>query len=156
MPAAVAKRNILVLDRWRGEAPQQIRRRLRFFSNTGYVGGLYGVSNQLRLPSWGLSIFLLEIVRNFSERTSVLAEPECGRDLHKYGWSCIRKTSPSEAILALKSATFPYKQELDPEGVPRFGLVAGESDTICIGTFLHTATYSAGISGQTAVGGEAV
>jgi hypothetical protein len=30
----------------------------------------------------------------------------------------------SEAILALKPVTFRYKQELDPEGVPQFGLVA--------------------------------
>ena len=32
----------------------------------------------------------------------------------------------SEAILALKPVTFRYKQNLDPEGVPRFGLVAEE------------------------------
>jgi Chaperone of endosialidase len=34
--------------------------------------------------------------------------------------------------------------------------VAGESNTIRIGNFLHTATYIAGISGQPAVGGDAV
>jgi len=32
----------------------------------------------------------------------------------------------SEAILALKPVTFRYKQELDPEGIPQFGLVAEE------------------------------
>ena len=30
----------------------------------------------------------------------------------------------SEAILALKPVTFHYKQEIDPEGIPQFGLVA--------------------------------
>jgi hypothetical protein len=30
----------------------------------------------------------------------------------------------SEAILALKPVTFRYKKELDPEGIPQFGLVA--------------------------------
>ena len=30
----------------------------------------------------------------------------------------------SEAILALKPVTFRYKQELDPEAIPQFGLVA--------------------------------
>jgi hypothetical protein len=30
----------------------------------------------------------------------------------------------SEAILALKPVTFRYKQEVDPEGIPQFGLVA--------------------------------
>ena len=32
----------------------------------------------------------------------------------------------SEAILALQSVTFRYKQELDPNGIPQFGLVAEE------------------------------
>jgi hypothetical protein len=32
----------------------------------------------------------------------------------------------SEAILALKPVTFCYKQEIDPEGIPQFGLVAEE------------------------------
>ena len=32
----------------------------------------------------------------------------------------------SEAILALKPVTFRYKQELDPKGVPQFGLIAEE------------------------------
>jgi Chaperone of endosialidase len=30
----------------------------------------------------------------------------------------------SEAILALKPVTFRYKKELDPEGIPQFGLIA--------------------------------
>ena len=30
----------------------------------------------------------------------------------------------SEAILALKPVTFRYKQEIDPAGIPQFGLVA--------------------------------
>jgi hypothetical protein len=32
----------------------------------------------------------------------------------------------SEAILALKPVTFRYKKELDPDGIPQFGLVAEE------------------------------
>src|SRR5439155_851200 len=34
----------------------------------------------------------------------------------------------SEAILALKPVTFRYKQEIDPEGIPQFGLVAEQVD----------------------------
>jgi trimeric autotransporter adhesin len=30
----------------------------------------------------------------------------------------------SEVILALKPVTFHYKQEIDPDGIPQFGLVA--------------------------------
>ena len=36
----------------------------------------------------------------------------------------------SEAILALKPVTFRYKQELDPEGMPQFGLVAEEVEKV--------------------------
>ena len=36
----------------------------------------------------------------------------------------------SEAILALKSVSFHYKHELDPEGIPHFGLVAEEVEKV--------------------------
>jgi hypothetical protein len=36
----------------------------------------------------------------------------------------------SEAILALKPVTFRYKKELDPDGIPQFGLVAEEVDKV--------------------------
>ena len=36
----------------------------------------------------------------------------------------------SEAILALKPVTFRYKQEIDPKGLPQFGLVAEEVEKV--------------------------
>ena len=36
----------------------------------------------------------------------------------------------SEAILALKPVTFRYKKEIDPEGIPQFGLVAEEVEKV--------------------------
>ena len=36
----------------------------------------------------------------------------------------------SEAILALQPVTFRYKKELDPKGIPQFGLVAEEVEKI--------------------------
>ena len=36
----------------------------------------------------------------------------------------------SEAILALKPVTFRYKKEIDPLGVPQFGLVAEEVEKV--------------------------
>jgi uncharacterized coiled-coil protein SlyX len=36
----------------------------------------------------------------------------------------------SEAILALKPVTFRYKKELDPEGIPQFGLVAEQVEKV--------------------------
>jgi Chaperone of endosialidase len=36
----------------------------------------------------------------------------------------------SEAILALQPVTFRYKHELDPDGIPQFGLVAEEVEKV--------------------------
>jgi hypothetical protein len=36
----------------------------------------------------------------------------------------------SEAILALKPVTFRYKQDIDPDGIPQFGLVAEEVEKV--------------------------
>src|SRR5204863_6642301 len=36
----------------------------------------------------------------------------------------------SEAILALKPVTFRYNREVDPEGIPQFGLVAEEVEKV--------------------------
>jgi len=36
----------------------------------------------------------------------------------------------SEGILALQPVTFRYKEELDPEGIPQFGLVAEEVEKV--------------------------
>ena len=36
----------------------------------------------------------------------------------------------SEAILALKPVTFRYKEELDPEGIPQFGLIAEQVEKV--------------------------
>src|SRR6266478_170869 len=36
----------------------------------------------------------------------------------------------SEAILALKPVTFRYKQDLDPDGIPQFGLVAEQVEKV--------------------------
>jgi predicted ribosome quality control (RQC) complex YloA/Tae2 family protein len=36
----------------------------------------------------------------------------------------------SQAILALKPVTFRYKQEVDPKGIPQFGLVAEDVEKV--------------------------
>src|SRR5262249_17647918 len=38
--------------------------------------------------------------------------------------------SASEAILSLKPVTFHYKHELDPDGIPQFGLVAEDVEKV--------------------------
>ena len=36
----------------------------------------------------------------------------------------------SESVLALKPVTFRYKKQLDPDGIPQFGLVAEEVEKV--------------------------
>jgi Chaperone of endosialidase len=36
----------------------------------------------------------------------------------------------SESILALKPVTFRYKEEIDPDGIPQFGLIAEEVEKV--------------------------
>ena len=36
----------------------------------------------------------------------------------------------SEAILALKPVTFRYKKNIDPQGIPQFGLLAEEVEAV--------------------------
>ena len=36
----------------------------------------------------------------------------------------------SDAVLKLKPVTFRYKEELDPDGVPQFGLIAEEVEKV--------------------------
>jgi hypothetical protein len=45
----------------------------------------------------------------------------------------------SEAILALKPVTFHYKKELDPDGIPQFGLVAEEVEKVNPSLVAHDA-----------------
>jgi len=47
---------------------------------------------------------------------------------YKAGIKPMDKTS--EAILALQPVTFRYKQELDPDGIPQFGLVAEQVEKV--------------------------
>ena len=46
----------------------------------------------------------------------------------------------SEAVLALKPVAFHYKKELDPEGIPQFGLVAEQVEKVNPDLVLTTPT----------------
>jgi len=43
----------------------------------------------------------------------------------------------SKAILALKPVTFRYKEEIDPEGMPQFGLIAEEVEKVNTDLVVH-------------------
>ena len=49
----------------------------------------------------------------------------------------------SEAILAHKPVTFIYKEELDPDRIRQFGLVAEEGEKIHPSTFCYAGSRSA-------------
>jgi hypothetical protein len=49
----------------------------------------------------------------------------------------------SEAILSLKPVTFRYKEELDPDRIPQFGVVAEEVEKIHPSTFSYAGSRSA-------------
>jgi hypothetical protein len=55
--------------------------------------------------------------------------PDCASSM-RFKTEVQNMNKASDAILALKPVTFRYKKELDPEGMPQFGLVAEEVEKI--------------------------
>jgi hypothetical protein len=51
--------------------------------------------------------------------------------------------SASEAILALRPVTFLYRKEIDPKGIPQFGLVAEEVERVSPGLVVYDASHRA-------------
>lgn len=75
-----------------------------------YIKGISGAR-----ASGGAAVYV-----NSSGKLGTVVSSERFKDaIHPMG-------NASEAILALKPVTFRYKQELDPDGIPQFGLVAEE------------------------------
>jgi hypothetical protein len=57
-------------------------------------------------------------------------DPKGGMSSKRFKTDVHDMDKASEAILALKPVTFRYKKELDPEGIPQFGLVAEEVEKV--------------------------
>jgi hypothetical protein len=83
-------------------------------SGTCYIGGISGVT----VPD-GVGVI---IGANGKLGTVVSSE--------RFKEAIKPMDSASEAILALKPVTFHYKHDLDPEGIPQFGLVAEEVEKV--------------------------
>jgi hypothetical protein len=79
-----------------------------------YMAGIFGVS----VPNG------LGVVVDFTGHLGTVASSERFKDEIK------PMDKASEAVLALKPVTFHYKKELDPEGIPQFGLVAEEVEKV--------------------------
>ena len=107
-------------------------------SNNIYVGnsGAAGESNRIRIGTVGTqnATFIAgisgaavtgsQVVVNSNGRLGVTASSARFKDAIK------PMDKASEAILALKPVTFRYKQELDPDGIRQFGLVAEDVEKV--------------------------
>ncbi len=76
--------------------------------NNTYIAGIYGVT-----VSRGIGV-IVDSTGHLGTTTSSARFKDDIKPMDK----------ASEAILALQPVTFRYKHELDPEGIPQFGLVA--------------------------------
>ena len=79
-----------------------------------FIAGIYG-----KTASGGTAVYI-----NSSGRLGTLtSSARFKQDIHSMD-------NASEAILALQPVTFRYKQELDPKGIPQFGLVAEQVEKV--------------------------
>jgi len=95
-----------------GEA-NTIRIGVRMHTNT-FIGGISGAT----VPT-GVAV-IVDADGHLGTSTSSARFKEAIKPMDK----------ASEAILALKPVTFRYKHELDPKGIPQFGLVAEEVEKV--------------------------
>jgi hypothetical protein len=97
-----------------GVAPNQIRIGVQGTQTATFIAGIYGSL--------------------FPNGVQVVASPQ-GRlgtttSSARFKEAIKPMDKASETILALKPVTFRYKKELDPEGIPQFGLVAEEVEKV--------------------------
>src|SRR5439155_13547157 len=79
-----------------------------------YVAGITGQTS-----SGGVAVFI-----NANGKLGTLTSSARFKDIIK------PMDNASESILALKPVTFRYKEEIDPEGIPQFGLVAEDVEKV--------------------------
>ena len=102
----------------------------------GALGGAAGEANKIRIGRqgtqngtfiagiFGVAVTGSQVVVNSTGKLGVAASSARFKEAIKP----MDKTS--EAILALNPVTFRYKKELDPEGIPQFGLVAEQVEKV--------------------------
>ncbi len=83
-------------------------------SDTCYIGNIFG-----KLSSGGTPVYV-----NSAGKLGTTTSSRRFKDDIK------PMDKASEALLALKPVTFHYKKEIDPKGIPQFGLVAEEVEKV--------------------------
>ena len=89
-------------------------RGIRDFQRNTYIAGISGVTIAAGLP----------VIIDADGHLGLTTSSERFKDEVK------PMDKASEAILALKPVTFHYKKELDPDGIPQFGLVAEQVEKV--------------------------
>ena len=94
-------------------------------SNTIYIGSRFDQTNTFIAGISGVTIppgipVIVDISGHLGTTTSSARYKEAIKPMDK----------ASEAILALKPVTFRYKRDLDPAGIPQFGLVAEDVEKV--------------------------
>jgi len=79
-----------------------------------FIVGIYGAT-----AAGGVPVYL----ESHGQLGTATSSARFKQDIHSMNGA-------SEAILALKPVTFRYKQEIDPKGIPQFGLVAEEVEKV--------------------------
>ena len=93
--------------------------------------GVAGESNKIRIGTTGIqkATFIAGISGvTVPSGVGVIVGTVVSSERYKDGIQPMDRAS--EAILALKPVTFRYKEEIDPNGVPQFGLIAEEVEKI--------------------------
>jgi hypothetical protein len=83
-------------------------------SNACYIKSIFGQTSTSGIPV---------LINSSNKLGTMTSSKRFKKDIKPMG-----KTS--EAILALKPVTFHYKKEIDPQGIPQFGLVAEEVEKV--------------------------
>ncbi len=89
-------------------------RNIREFQSNAYIAGISGVTIAAGVP------VMIDADGHLGSTTSSERFKDEVKPMDK----------ASEAILALKPVTFHYKKELDPDGIPQFGLVAEQVEKV--------------------------
>jgi hypothetical protein len=96
-----------------GVSGESATTRIGFLQTRAFIAGILGT------PLVGSAVVI-----NANGQLGVAASSERFKDSIK------PMNEASESILVLKPVTFHYKQEIDPEGSPQFGLVAEEVEKV--------------------------
>ena len=83
-------------------------------SNSCYIGNIFGQTSSGGVPV---------VINSHGKLGTVTSSRRFKEDIKPMDQA-------SEALLALKPVTFRYKKEIDPQGIPQFGLVAEEVEKV--------------------------